>query len=30
MYLKTGQIEHVELTGEKGRKNHPARPFKIE
>ena len=30
MYLKTGQIEHVELSGEKGRKNHPARPFKIE
>jgi hypothetical protein len=30
VYLKTGQIEHIELTGEKGRKNHTARPFKIE
>jgi hypothetical protein len=28
-YLKTGKIEHVEVSGEKGRNNHQARPLYI-
>lgn len=28
-YLKTGKIEHVEVSGEKGRNNHQARPLDI-